>query len=110
MDQAFIGIFLGIDPTGRQDAKREDIKKAVKDRFILIQHKFKQQSLLDDGGYAYDGNRCLPENLGWRFIQSHGLRSPCDIESGTLDGLIEETWHESARAEHWYRYEKDWGL
>jgi len=70
------------------------------------------------GDYIYDGNRCRPENLGWRVLQNHrfapkfldrGEIVAKDVLSGKWDDLIEHTWHDAASAEHWYRYEKDWG-
>lgn len=60
-------------------------------------------------GHVYDGSRCLPQNLGWRFRQAFGAVDPKEIIAGEFDTEIEETWHEAASSEHWYMYEKDWG-
>ncbi len=66
-----------------------------------------------EGDYCYDGNRCRPENLGWRFVQhlSLGDNSPTAIEvnDGMWDDDILATFHEAAGCEYYYRYEKDWG-
>jgi hypothetical protein len=54
--------------------------------------------------------------MGWRFIQNYQLGKGPDIEltaenvmSGKFDDLIELNWHDAAKAEYWYAYEKDWG-
>lgn len=82
------------------------IQGAVAARFQAIQHRLVQGPEI---GVAYDGNRCLPKNLGWRFAQSHGEPDSTEILAGKWDAEIEDTWHKAARAEHWYRHEKDWG-
>jgi hypothetical protein len=90
---------------------REAIDNAVAERFNAIKHTFTER----EGDYIYGGWRCDPERLGWRFRQVVGgsfsavVFNPADIRSGKYDKGIEDTWHESASAEHWYRYEKDWG-
>lgn len=109
LGDAFIGTLTGNDPTGRGDADREAIKKAVADRFLVIRDTLVRRPEGRDNGHLYNGNRCKPENLGWRFIQSYGMHKAEDIASGKCDDLIEGAWHENASAEHWYTYEKDWG-
>ena len=105
MDQTFIGILTGTDPTGRGDPTREMLKRAVADRFAVIRDTLVQKQ----GDYVYSGNRCHAEELGWRFIQSHGMIDAQEIRDGKHDEKVTATWHEAASAEHWYMYEKDWG-
>ena len=102
------------------------LSAAVAERFTLIRPKLKER--YDDserrGGYIYNGPRCHPDNLYWRFHQNlrkspedilgQGLRAPITEEEikGVIDGRfdkeLEETWHDAARAEHWYRYDKQY--
>lgn len=71
----------------------------------------------DPFGALYDGNRCKPENLPWRIYQtcwgcSLGQKpdvEPADVLAGKYDEQIEAGYHEAARSEYWYTYEKDWG-
>lgn len=111
--EAFIGTLTGNDPTGRGEPDREAIKKAVADRFLAIKSKLVEGPGLNDPDWTkrgiYDGNRCKPENLGWRFIQHFGMHTVEDILAGKCDEAIEWSWHENARSEYWYAYEKDWG-
>lgn len=112
---AFLGTLTGNDPTGRGDpnSDREKVKQAVAKRFTEIQGTLIKRPGLEHSDWSkrhlYDGNRCKPENLGWRFIQSYGMHSVEDILSGKCDREVEGAWHENASAEYWYAYEKDWG-
>lgn len=97
-------IVTGIDPFYNQD---KEIKAAVAERFVLLLPYLKQEN----GPSLYDGNRCRPENLGWRFLQMMGLAtlSVESIKHGLWDEEIEATWHEAAKSEFYYMCEKDWG-
>lgn len=84
------------------------VDEAIAARFLLIQ----QAGCLaphQGGEFCYDGNRCKPESLGWRLVQNYGAPDVAEIEAGALDAEIVATYHEAANAEHWYRFEKDWG-
>jgi hypothetical protein len=101
--------------TGTSPYAADDFTKAVAERFEHIKggEAFAER---DDShpeamfGYCYDGNRCRPENLGWRSAQTVGFdMSPEQVEAGEYDDSIAVGFHEAASSEHWYRYEKDWG-
>ncbi len=98
---------------GTPHFKTEGVDEAIAARFILIRdgEDFAKRDARDPRsfGFCYDGNRCEPGSLGWRFVQMHGEVNPDAIEVGAFDAEIAETYHEAASAEHWYRYEKDWG-
>lgn len=86
----------------------KQVDDAVMARFREIRAGLRERT----GNYIYSGGRC--QNLGWRFRQRFRLRSEVEpvateIESGLWDSEIEATWHGAASAEHWYRYEKDYG-
>lgn len=97
----------------------DDVNIAVAERFNAIRHTFRYR----EGDYLYDGSRCSPGELGWRFRQTLSLflhqpgglqwEPPAaligEIAAGQHDKIIEATWHDAASAEHWYRYEKDYG-
>lgn len=109
-DGTAILVFTGSDPW-----ERDEVKDAIGKRLTAILPTLKQRGGLEvpqhlwHERYLYDGNRCKPENLGWRFVQNYGNREPAAILRGDLDAQIEATWHEAAHAEYWYAYEKDWG-
>lgn len=109
-DDTFLMILTGNDRTKGDEA----IKQAVAERFIKIRDKV----VRNEEGHLYDGNRCRPENLGWRLLQNcrigFGTKKGTiitveKINEGLLDVEIIETFHEAARAENWYAVEKDWG-
>jgi hypothetical protein len=77
--------------------------QAVAARFRIIRPGLTERP----GDKVYSGSYCSPENLGGRFRQRlHTVRATvAEIESGQWDTEIEETWHDAAGAEHWYRYE-----
>jgi len=83
------------------------VDAAIAARFLLIRHG--GNFTYRDGDFCYDGNRCKPESLGWRFVQTFGAPCVAEIKGGALDAEIAATYHEAAEAEHWYRFEKDWG-
>lgn len=117
MDSTFISILTGTDCWGP-----DGIKNAVAARAAILIPKIPQQH---PNGYdaCYDGNRCKPENLGWRFQQNarpflggpsvdligREEITPEGILAGIYDDLIVYTYHDAASAEHYYRFEKDWG-
>ncbi len=98
---------------------RQQVDDAVAARFLAIRKGLKRRT----GDYLYDGHRCLPEELGWRFRQNLSLKLhepgglawnpypelPAEIEEGKHDGKIEHTWHDGASAEWYYTHEKDYG-
>jgi len=97
--------------TGTAPIESNEIHQAVAIRFERIRDCLVERT----GDYVYIGNRCVPQNLGWRFCQNVGGFlgctdfNPAEILAGRFDAEIEETWHDAAGAEHWYMYEKDWG-
>lgn len=109
MDQTFLQVLTGCDM-----AQADPIKVAVATRFAQILPTLKRRGGLEVPAHLwherhiYDGNRCKPENLGWRFRQSFGDPEPETILAGAWDAQIEATWHEAAKAEYWYAYEKQW--
>lgn len=120
MDSVHFAVLTGTSPYA-QDAFTE----AVAARFELIKgtEPFTERTEPDSRtgfGHCYDGNRCRPASLGWRTAQAcgegeatplYGLHSghPALIAGGFYDAEISEGWHEAARSEYYYRYEKDWG-
>ena len=107
MDRTFVSILTGTDCWGANP-----VKEAIAKRAAEIISGFTPKSDKDHPaglGYCYDGNRCKPESLGWRFEQMFGSPEPQEILDGKWDAEIEETYHEAADSEYWYRYEKDWG-
>lgn len=103
------------DLTGVMSACKTPFEQAVADRFKQIAPGLKRRT----GQYLYDGNRCSPEQQGWRFHQNfagqlarHRITpepTPETILAGKHDAELEANWHDAASAEHWYTYEKDWG-
>lgn len=105
MDNVFVSLLTGND----HYTPANPVKDAVAQRAAVLIPGIPQQH---PKGYdaCYDGNRCKPENLGWRFQQYFGNPSdPQEVLDGEWDEQIVATYHEAASAEHWYRYEKDWG-
>jgi len=102
MDNTFASVLTGADCWGPHK-----VKETVAERAKTLLPTLKQEH---PEGYdaCYDGNRCKPENLGWRFRQSWGDHKLEDILSGKCDAEITATYHDAASAEHYYRYEKDW--
>ena len=100
LDRVFIGLL-----TGKHSSCETPVEIAVALRFNQIRSTLKPQT----DCRCYDGNRCLPEQQGWRFIQSYGERPVEEIAAGKWDAIIEKNWHDCADAEYYYRYEKDWG-
>ena len=104
MDNIFVSLITGNDhytpPNGVKDAIFERASKLIPE--IPQKHP-------EGFNACYDGNRCKPENLGWRFEQFFGSPEPQEILDGEWDEQIVQIYHEAASAEHWYRYEKDWG-
>lgn len=121
-DKTFVQILTGNDQGGASD-----LKQAVAARAAVLIPSFTPRR----GDYAYDGHRCTPKNLGWRFLQNvrlsrlpqqpGGCVGPRElagadlpeptieaIERGEFDRAIEATYHDAAGAEWWYRYEKQW--
>lgn len=95
--------------SGTAHFRTEGVDEAVAARArILLQGSSKAFAHLD-GDYCYDGNRCQPENLGWRFVQFYGAPDPATITAGEFDEQLAATYHDAASAEYYYRYEKDWG-
>jgi hypothetical protein len=89
-----------------------DLYSAVASRFQAIRGGLKPKT----GDVIYEGGRTAPSELGWRFRQSVlgwiGATVPADMPKAVLEGKfdaeIEATWHDAARAQHWYTYEKQW--
>lgn len=95
------------------------VEQAVATRFLAIRYRLVQR----EGDYLYGYPRTYPHNLGWRFRQNLSLKLkepggvqwpgypelPAEIAAGKHDEMVEATWHDAASAEHWYRYEKDYG-
>lgn len=104
MDNVFISLVTGND----HYTPDNPVKVAIKTRVVEILPGIEQKH---PRGFdaCYDGNRTKPENIGWRFQQSFGSPDPQEILRGSWDEQIIKTYHEAASAEHWYRYEKDWG-
>lgn len=61
-----------------------------------------------EGDFLFDGARTLPENLGWRFIQSYGTPPVAAVLAGEYDEQLRANYYDAAGAEHWYRFEKQW--
>jgi hypothetical protein len=101
MDAVAKAILTGTAPDNDHPA----LYQAIADRFKIIVSGLTQKT----GDFIYDGNRCAPENLGWRFVQNFGITVPRHVTNGVWDTEIEKTWHEAADAEYWYAHEKDWG-
>jgi len=100
MDNTFISVLTGNDHHG------VDVTKvAIALRAAVIVSSFEHQ----EGSFVYDGNRCDPANLGWRFVQYYGAPPISELFEGKWDQELEATYHDAASAEHWYRHEKDWG-
>jgi len=94
--------------TGHSPFKTDDFTEAVARRFEKIRHTEAFQP--KEGDYCYDGNRTQAENIGWRSAQTSGFEvPPAKVEAGFYDEAIAKGFHEAASAEHYYRYEKDWG-
>lgn len=88
---------------------RDELDAAVVARFAEILPGLVRREEGRAHGYVYDGRRCKPENMGWRLRQSFGSLDPAEVLAGDHDDKIEANWHQSANAEHYYMYEKDWG-
>ncbi len=101
LDGNFLGVLTGCDFFTPPNS----VKTAIAKRAAEIISTFTEKN----GDYCYDGNRCKPENLGWRFQQEIGFPDHQEILDGKWDKQIEYTWHYAAGSEHHYRYEKDWG-
>lgn len=99
-DQA-IAVITGIHSG---NGELEPFTQAVQDRFEQLLPGLEQ----NQGDYCYDGNRCTPREVSWRVGIIEDM-TPEQVTAGELDDCIVATWHERASAEHWYRYEKDWG-
>jgi len=108
------GLIRTVDAMDREE-RRLLLFKVVGERFGAIYWKLEKRS----GNYIYGAWRTTPEQLGWRYLQTIGLRDglQAKIETshitnvmlGRCDWLIEEVWHDAAAAEYFYRWEKDWG-
>ena len=107
IDETFLSVLTGSDCWGSDPLKAAVAKRAT-DLLPTLRQKQDHEDPVGMG-YIYDGNRCKPQNLGWRFRQMFGDHEPEAILAGECDEEIEETWHEAAHSEYWYRYEKDWG-
>jgi hypothetical protein len=97
----FLGVLTGNDhftPANR-------VKDAIATRAAHLISKITPK----EGDHCYDGNRCEPVNLGWRFQQEIGNPSVQEIVDGKWDAEIEWIYHHAANAEHYYRNQKDWG-
>lgn len=91
--------------TDCHDTSNPTIKQAVAERITALKPTIKRNA----GHYCYGGNRCKPENIGWRFMQRiRGNATVAAVQAGDHDDAIVATYHDAARAEHWYRHEKDW--
>ena len=88
------------------DFSAPEFDSAVAARFTEIQSTLVKRT----GDFLYSGTRTLPECLGWRLRQNFGSCDVADVAAGAIDDQIAETWHAAASAEHWYRYEKDYGI
>jgi hypothetical protein len=102
----------------------KDVSEAVAKRFNEIRPRLvqKESDPANCNGRIYNGGRCEPRNLGWRFHQNLAIKlanplglSMCIsveeiemIEDGEFDDVIEHTWHDAASAEYWYLHEKQW--
>lgn len=100
--------------TGSSPYAADEFSKAVAERFEAIKgsEAFAERTDINEygTGFCYDGNRCRPENLGWRTAQTVGFEnSPEEIAAGEYDEQIAIGFHEAASSEYYYRYEKDWG-
>ena len=101
MNNAFQGVLTGTDCFGPHNS----VKAAIAQRATVLIPKITQRT--DE--HCYDGNRCKPDNLGWRFQQEIGSPEPQEILDGKWDEDLEWLYHHAANAEHYYRHEKDWG-
>jgi len=99
MTNTFAGVLTGNDHFTPDNPG----KTAIAQRVALLEITQKK------GDYCYDGNRCKPENLGWRFQQWFGYPDAQEILNGKWDAEIKDVYHDAAGAEHYYRYQKDWG-
>jgi len=102
MNNTFLGVFTGND----HFSAANPVKTAVAARLKQIVGGITEG---DPKEFCYDGNRCKPENLGWRFEQWFGSPEPQEILDGGWDTQIEQVYQDAAGAEYYYRYEKDWG-
>jgi hypothetical protein len=100
-NNTFLGVLTGTD----QFSQPDPLKAAIAVRLTALIPAIKQK----EGDYCYDGNRCKPENLGWRFQQEIGHPSLDEVKAGKWDDEVEWTYHHAANAEHYYRFQKDWG-
>lgn len=101
MDSTYVALATGT----AHDNDEPEFYQAVADRFRFLLPYLRQK----EGEYIYDGNRCAPENLGWRVRQIYNTSRIEYVLNGMIDDQIIATWHEAASAEHWYTREKDWG-
>ena len=110
MDSTFAAVLTGTSPF-ESDAFTEAVAKrfeSIKGGEAFAERDENHPDAMF--GYCYDGNRCRPENLGWRSAQTVGFRmSPELVEAGEYDEAIAIGFHEAASSEYYYRYEKDWG-
>jgi hypothetical protein len=83
--------------------------EALKQRFIEIKPTIEQVETHpgSGGGMLYSGNRCTPNEVAWRIGEVD--ESIEQIKNGEIDETIIAVYYERANAEHWYKYEKDWG-
>ena len=102
MSNTFLGVLTGND----HFSAANPVKAAIAARLTQIVGGITEG---DSKEFAYDGNRCKPENLGWRFQQWFGAPNPQEILDGKWDAELEQTYHDAAGAEYYYRHEKDWG-
>jgi len=108
MDNTFLSVLTGTDCWGANE-----VKKAIAKRAAELIPKIEKRAGLEHPDWTkrhcYDGNRCEPENLGWRFENRIGSPEPQEILDGKWDEQIEAIYHDAASAEYWYAFEKDWG-
>lgn len=105
---------------------RTNVDHAVTNRFNRIKSQLRQK----DGEVLYGLNRTNPESLAWRMLQNNNFlfvrkffqvkwylrplywisetTMPIRVWLGMYDTEIELAWHDGARAEYWYSFEKNW--
>jgi len=105
---------------------RRYLSKIAAKRFNRIKHTFDRRQ----GEYLYNGLRCSTKGVSNRFAtEQFRVRGECRPYNCEWFGLrgkmkyllscittfiglhdydIEQTYHERAQSEWWYRYEKEW--
>ncbi len=87
---------------------KSEVLNAVTIRFMYLQRSFKER---DEDSHYYNGPRTSPSEVAKQFVFNHPKDIP-DIDKincGEYDKEIEEVYHERARCDYHYKFDKDYG-